>query len=195
MVIVEFLAEVVGQIIVEAVFNIPVLIYERVTGKKTRLINGYRTERKKFVKFSVAKKFILTWETNIEYLKSKMTDGLETMNEKLDVTDFQFSTMDHRIIIYPPTWISFYAFHFLVQWLTDHNIKTIGVVETARTAYTIYNDPDSENLIGQTNRGQKFFISLIEDYSKTQFLRINRNIKTNEEYNVLTIKRELANSR
>jgi hypothetical protein len=36
---------------------------------------------------------------------------------------------------------------------------------------------------------------LIGDYSKTQFLRINRDIKTNEEYNVLTIKRELAQNR
>jgi hypothetical protein len=195
MVIFEFIAEVVGQIVVEAVFNIPVLIYEGVTGKKTRLINGYRTEQKKFVKFSVAKKFLLTWETDIEHLKSKMTDGLATMNEKLDVTNFQFIAIDQRTIIQPPTSISFYSFHFLVQSLTEEKIQTLGIVETVRTAYTTYNDPDSENLIGQTNRGKKFFISLMEDYSKTQFLRINRNIRTNKDYDILTIKSELAHSR
>jgi hypothetical protein len=195
MVIFEFIAEVVGQIVVEAVFNIPVLIYEGVTGKKTRLINGYRTEQKKFVKFSVAKKFLLTWETDIEHLKSKMTDGLATMNEKLNVTNFQFIAIDQRTIIQPPTSISFYSFHFLVQSLTEEKIQTLGIVETVRTAYTTYNDPDSENLIGQTNRGKKFFISLMEDYSKTQFLRINRNIRTNKDYDILTIKSELAHSR
>jgi len=195
MAIFEFLAEVVGQIVVEAVFNIPVMIYEWLTGKRTNLINGYRTEQKKFIKFSAAKKFLMTWETDIEHLKYKVTDGLETMNEKLDVTDFQFKTIDQKTIIQPPTSISFYSFHFLVQCLTEDKIKTVGIVETARTAYTTYNDPDSENLIGQTDRGKRFFISLMEDYSKTQFLRMNKDIKTNDDYDVLTIKSELAHSR
>ena len=195
MIIFEAIGEFLAQIFIESVFySIPVDIYEWVTGKKTGL-NGYRTEQKKFIKFSVAKKFLLTWEADIEHLKFKMTDGLETMNEKLRITDFHFKTFDQRTIIQPPTSISFYSFHFLVQWLTEEKIKTIGIVETARTAYTTYNDKDSENLIGQTDKGKKFFISLMEDYSKTQFLRVNRDIKTNDEYDVLTIKSELAHSR
>lgn len=35
----------------------------------------------------------------------------------------------------------------------------------------------------------------MKDYSKKQFLRINSNIKTNDDYDVLTIKGELAHSR
>jgi hypothetical protein len=195
MVIFEFIGEVVGQIFVETIFySIPVRIYEWITGKDTGL-NGYRTEQKKYIKFSVAKKFLLTWETDIEHLKYKMTDGLETMNEKLQVTDFKFSTIDHRTIIQPPTSISFYSFHFLIQWLTEYKINTVGVVETVQTVYTTYNDPNSENLIGQTSKGKRFFISLMDDYSKRQFLRINRDIETIADYDVLAIKGGLAHGR
>jgi hypothetical protein len=194
-VIFEFIGEIVGQIFVETIFySIPVRIYEWITGKDTGL-NGYRAEQKKYIKFSVAKKFLLTWETDIEHLKYKMTDGLETMNEKLKVTDFQFKTLDQKTIIQPPTSISFYSFHFLVQWLTEYKINTVGVVEAVQTVYTTYNDPNSENLIGQTSKGKKFFISLMEDYSKRQFLRINRDIKTIDDYDVLAIKSGLAHSR
>lgn len=191
--------EVIGEFFVTIIFegvlhSIPVKIYEWITGKDTGLA-GYRTEQKKFIKFSVAKKFLLVWETDIAHLKYKLGEGLETMNEKLDVTDFQFTTIDQRTIIQPSASISFYAFHFLVQFLPEYKIKTVGLVETARTAFTTYNDPNSENLIGQTDKGQKFFISLTEDYSKKQFLRLNRDIEVIEDFNVLTIKDGLARRR
>jgi hypothetical protein len=195
MIIFEAIGEFFGQIFIESVFySIPVKIYEWVTGKDSGL-NGYRTEQKKFINFSVAKKFLLTQGTDIEHLKCKVKDGLETMNEELMVMNFQFKTIDQRTIIQPPTSISFYSFHFLVQWLTENKINTIGVVETAQTSYTTYNDPNSENLIGQTSKGKRFFISLMEDYSKRQFLRINRDIKTIDDYDVLALKSGLAHSR
>ena len=109
----EFIGEIVGEIIFEGVFvRIPVKIYEWITGKNTGT-NGYRTEYKKFIKFSVAHKFLLTWEIDIEHLKYKLADGLKTMNEKLEVADFQFMTIEQRTIVQPPTSISFYSFHLL----------------------------------------------------------------------------------
>ena len=75
MAIFEAMGEFIGTIIFEgALHSIPVKIYEWITGKDTG-INGYRTEQKKFIKFILAKKFLMTWETDIEQLKSKMTDG------------------------------------------------------------------------------------------------------------------------
>jgi hypothetical protein len=195
MAIFEVIGEVIAQIFIESVFfSGPVKIYERLTGKSTRH-NGYRTEQKKFIKFSVAKKFLLTWETDIDHLRSKLTEGLELMNEKLKSHNFQFVALGDKIIIQPPTSISFYSFHFLVQSFAEYKIRTIGVVETLRTTYTAYNDPNSENLIGQTDKGKKFFISLMEDYSKRQFLRVSRDIVTSEEFDVSKVKSELAHSR
>ena len=143
----------------------------------------------------MAKKFLLTWGMDVDHLKDKLTDGLETMNEKLKAGDFKFTVLRDKTIIQPLSSISFYSFHFLVQWLTEHKIKTVGVVESARTIYTTYNDSNSENLIGQTDKGKKFFISLMEDYSNRQFLRINRDIVTSVEFDVTKIKNEIAHSR
>jgi hypothetical protein len=168
----EAIGEFFATIIFEGLFyNVPVRIYEWITGKATGM-HGYRTEYKKFIKFSAAEKFLLTWETDLDHLKHELTRRLELLKEELKTQDFKFVTVGHKTIIQPPTSISFYSFHFLVQSLAEHKVKTLGVVETARTIYTTYNDPNSENLIGQTNKGKKFFISLMEDYSKRQFLRV-----------------------
>lgn len=192
MILFEIIGEIVGQVFVETIFySIPVRIYEWITGKDTGL-NGYRTEQKKFIRFSSSKKFILTWETDAEHLKYKLTEAFGTLEEKLDITHFQFTTTAQKIIIHPPPSISFYSFHYLVQWLTEFKINTVGIVETPRTVYTTYNDPDSENLIGETDKEKRFFISLMEDYSRRQFLRMNRDIKTIDAYNVSAIKGSLA---
>jgi hypothetical protein len=143
----------------------------------------------------VANKILLTWENDIAHLTDKLEEGLETMNEKLRTIDFQFTALGDKTVIQPPTSVSFYSFHFLVQWFAENKIKTVGVVETVRTIYTTYNDPYSEHLIGQTDKGRKFFISLMEDYAKRQFLRINRDIETSEEFDVARMKSELAHSR
>jgi hypothetical protein len=131
----------------------------------------------------------------MDHLRCKLTEGLELMNEKLKSHNFQFVALGDKTIIQPPTSISFYSFHFLVQSFDEYKIRTIGVVETLRTTYTVYNDPNSENLIGQTDKGKKFFISLMEDYSKRQFLRVSRDIVTSEEFDVSKVKSELAHSR
>lgn len=192
MTIFDIIGEIAGQILVEAVFNIPIRIYKWVSGKQIAPINGYRTERKKFIKFDVARKAFLVWENNIESLKKKVKYGLEAMNENVDVTAFEFLTIGQRTIIKPSASLSFYSFHFLVRWLAKDDTKTIGIVETARTAYTTYNDPNSENLIGQTAKGDKFFISLGDEHSRKQFLRINRDIKTIADYDVTTVKAGLS---
>jgi hypothetical protein len=192
MAILEFIGQIFVEVFLEGIlFRIPVKIYEWITGRDVG-IDGYRTEYKKFVNFSVANKLVLTWEKDIEHLKDKLTDGLDTLNEKVKVEEFQFIILEDKTIIQPPKSISFYSFHFLLQWLAQYKINPVGIVETTRTIYSTYNDPNSENLIGETNAGKKFFITLVDDYSKRQFLRINRDIETVQEFNVLKIKSELA---
>jgi len=195
MTIFEVIGEIAGRIFIETIFySGPVKIYEWLTGKEA-VVNGYTTRQKKFIKFSAAKKLLITWTTDTVHLTETLGEGLETINEKLRAKDFQFTTLDDKVIIQPPASISFYSFHFLAQWLAEYKIKALGVVETARTVYTVYNDPNSENLIGQTDEGKKFFISLMEDYSKRQFLRINRDIETIDAFDVARIKSEIARSR
>ena len=181
--------DIIGQLLLEL---ISAKIAGGMDGKDTELINGYRTERKKLLKFQHASKFLLIWESDVELLKSKIGDGLKTINAPLDITVFQFRPIDERTIVQAAASISFYAFHFLIQWLGRNQIKTIGLVESGSTTYTTYNDPDTENLIGETDTERKFFISLKDDFSETQFLRMNEDVKTIEGYDVLSVKRGLG---
>ncbi len=73
----------------------------------------------------------------------------------------------------------FELFHFIVKDFEEHNIKTVGVVETKRTAYTVYQNLYSELFIGQTDKSVPFFIDLSDYYKRRQFLRMNNNM--NEE--------------
>ena len=106
MVIFEIIGEVVTQIFLESIVCIPGKIRRWIAGKDARF-NGYSTEQKRFINFAVANKFLLTWEADIEHLRYRRAEGLETMNEKITVTDFRFKTIDERTIILPPMSISF----------------------------------------------------------------------------------------
>jgi hypothetical protein len=193
MAILEAMGELIIEIFFESVIlEIPAKIYRRVTGRNTES-SDYNTEARKFIRFSAAKKFYLVWETDIENLEEKLGAGLNACRGKIKASDFQFTVVDKKTFVQPPPSISFHTFHFLVQWLEQYRYTTVAIVETPWTAYTAYCDPNSENLIGQTSRDKKFFISLTEKYSKRQFLRLNRSIKTIDGFNVEQMREELRN--
>lgn len=181
--------EVIGEIVAEGFFHliirIPIFLFECVTGKST--INGYRTEYKRYIKFEVARKHILVWDVPPNELSVKLKNALEATKEQHDLNEFHLSIAKDVTIVHPPNSISFYSFHFLVKLLGQHYLKAVGVAETTRTVYTTYNDPKSANLIGKTEDGKRFFISLKENYSKKQFLRIDRNIETLDHFDIQNI--------
>lgn len=55
-------------------------------------------------------------------------------------------------------------------------------------AYSFYSDPDSENLIGRTDKGAGFYISLLEDYGAKPFLRMSKYIVTSDAFDVESLK-------
>lgn len=154
--------------------------------------NEYKTKRKKYLTFSNCNKFFLTSGADEAMVRTKIIEAIESVNEKLRIEDFRFLDASEQTITLPPTDISFYDFNYLIQLLTDGPIKTIGLVESKRLAYTVYDDPDTSNLIGQTEHGEKFFISLVDNFDKRQFLRINDVIELQEEYNISRIKTDLS---
>ncbi|MBL0740743.1 hypothetical protein [Chryseolinea lacunae] len=187
----EIIAETAAEVVVEVLFRIPVILYRWITGKDGERINDYKTDRKRFIQFEGMKKRILVEERDIALVKSKISETLGELAESLVIDDFQFQTTDQGTIIHAPRSISFFTFHFLIQALGRRDIVAIGLVESTRFAYSAYNDPNSVNVIGQTYMGNRFFISLVEDYSKKQFLRVNNRIKTNPAYKVRALKNEL----
>ncbi len=187
----EAIGEFIKEIFFEGIITTgPVAIYNAFRGKKTN-VNTYKTEKKKFLDFRSASKVMITWEKDINHLKDKLNSGFDAENVRLSANSFQFKAFGNKTMVQPPVSMSFHMFHFLLQWLSEHKIQSVGIVETKRTSYTAYNDPNSENIIGQTDKGQKFFISLTEDYSKRQFLRINRNIQTSDEFDIAQIRSQI----
>jgi len=79
----------------------------------------------------------------------------------------------------------------VIQWLNKENQRTAGLVVAQRMTYSFYSDPDSDQLIGRTDKGVGFFISLLEDYSFGHFLRLNKAIVTSEEFSVESLKAHL----
>ncbi|HMG94000.1 MAG TPA: hypothetical protein VK589_28265 [Chryseolinea sp.] len=79
----------------------------------------------------------------------------------------------------------------MIQFLTDE-VNTVGLVEGDGLAFTVYEDPETSNLIGQTDQGEKFFISLVDNFDKKQFLRMNDELELLEEYSVSRIKSDLS---
>ncbi len=69
---------------------------------------------------------------------------------------------------------------------------TVGLVENKRVAYTVYDDNDGICLIGQTEQGGKFFVSLRDNFDKRQFLRMSNEVELIESYNVFQMKNALG---
>ncbi len=158
--------------------------YGSVVDKKP-LKHKYRTEYKKYIGFAAARKFYHLQGAGLEYFQHRLARSLEQFSAGEVEADFQFNVLDDFTVMLPPQTISFELFHFIVKDFEEHNIKTIGVVETSRTAYTVYQNLYSELLIGQTNKGVPFFIDLSDYHKRRQFLRVNNNMS--EEPPPLTV--------
>ena len=142
--------------------------------------------------FSGCSKFLLTMGTDVETVKAEIIDTLVLLDdETLRIEEFRFLRAPKFTITIPPTHISFHDFSELIQFLTDE-VNTVGLVEGDGLAFTVYEDPETSNLIGQTDQGEKFFISLVDNFDKKQFLRMNDELELLEEYSVSRIKSDLS---
>ncbi|MBL0745893.1 hypothetical protein [Chryseolinea lacunae] len=86
----EFIAEIAAEMVVEVIFRIPIVLYRWITGKDGERINGYKTDRKRFIQFGIMKKRILVEERDFALVKSKISEALGELSESLPIDDFQF---------------------------------------------------------------------------------------------------------
>jgi hypothetical protein len=171
-------------------FDFFVGIFEILIGKEGG-DNEYKIQKKIYFDFNSCNKLLLTKETDELKVKSEIKESLSIISEKVNSINFVLTRIGDELIIQPNKDIPFYEFHFLVQSLAEAKIETVGLVESKAMTYSVYNDPNSVNLIGQTDKGDKFFITLLEGYEDKQFILLNRSIETNEEYDVENLKARL----
>jgi hypothetical protein len=160
-------------------------------GRRGKGDNEYEIQKKLYFDFSSCNKLLLTKETDELKVKNEINEALSTINEKISSINFVFTKIGNELIIQPNKDIPFYEFHFLVQSLAGVKIETVGLVESKNITYSVYEDTNSINLIGQTDKGDKFFITLLEGYENKQFILLNRSIDINDEYDVEKLKARL----
>jgi hypothetical protein len=153
---------------------------------------GYKIQKKVHFNFANCHKLLLVKGANESKVKNEIKEALSTIAEKSKSIDFTFTRLKSELVIKSTNNIPFYEFHFLVQWLTEAKMETIGLIESEEITYSVYSDPNSINLIGQTDKGSKFFITLLEGYEDKQFVSINKDIEINSDYCVEEIKKRLV---
>ncbi|WP_299821610.1 hypothetical protein [uncultured Pontibacter sp.] len=137
----------------------------------------YNAKRKKKVYFQSADKYILTFSTNEEKVKQSIANGVASL-EAAALPNITYIKSDYALVVQLPKRTEFYLFHYLLQWLDNEGIGNAGFVSGKSTGYVVYQDKNSlNNLIGETESGAKFSVSLYHDYKESQYLMLDRSIE------------------
>lgn len=111
-------------------------------------------------------------------LEQQLKEADETCPEVTIERSQVYRTESYSIIELPS--IGFYGFNFMIQWLTEFvkSVEVYGFANSGRSQFLTFVDKNSENdLIGLTNTGKKFFVSMYDDLDNKQFLRLNQSIE------------------
>ncbi|PVY40266.1 hypothetical protein [Pontibacter virosus] len=137
----------------------------------------YKAKRKKKVYFQSADKYILAFSTEEQKVKQSIANGVASLEESA-LSNETYIKSDYALIVKLPKQTDFYLFHYLLQWLDNEGVCNTGFVSGKSTEYVVYQDKSSlNNLIGETESGARFSVSLYEDYIESQYLMLDRNIK------------------
>jgi len=141
----------------------------------------YRGTKRK-INFVNFKRFILTNEIDKNKIAASIQEASETIRE-LDISEHRINQSNGYSLIELPN-AGFYGFNFLIQWLTEElkGTEVYGYASNNRTDFFLYQDPlTTNNLIGRTNKGKRFSVSMYDDLDKENALRMNERIKVDKE--------------
>lgn len=166
----------------------------------TKLINReasgtkQKTKERKQVNFQNFKKYIVVNSTSKQIedeLKEADEYCPEVNTERLNTS----RTNKYSVIETPEN--GFYGYNFLIQWLTD-NLKgheIVGFASNGRTKFiTISNTNGDNDLIGRTNTGKKFWVSLYDDLDDKQFLRFNDELEMDSNLTTESLEKMVKNA-
>lgn len=137
----------------------------------------YKAKRKKKVYFQSADKYILTFSTEEEKVKQSIANGVASLEESA-LSNITYIKSNYSLVVKLPKQTDFYLFHYLLQWLDNEGVSNAGFVSGKSTECVVYQDKNSlNNLIGETESGDKFSVSLHHDYKESQYLMLDRSIE------------------
>jgi hypothetical protein len=152
--------------------------------------NEYRTHGKRFLDFRRCAKFLITGGAG-EFTRLKVIEAIKSTEERMPIDTFRFFSSEEQTVTIPPEKITFYDFNYLVLALTEGHVYTVGLVQGDRITFTVFDDPETGNLIGEADRGEKFFISMLDNFHKKQFLRLTDQVEISQEKGIKHIVKEL----
>ena len=150
--------------------------------------HNYKTQGRKNLNFKIFSNYILVNTISAE-IEAQLKEAEGTCHE-VNNLDYQVYRTDKYSIIELPN-ISFYGFNYMIQWLASFlkNTEVYGFSDSGRSQFITYVDKKDENdLIGLTNTGKKFFVSLYDDLNKQQYLRLNQSIEVDTTYTTVSMK-------
>ena len=146
----------------------------------------------KKISFGEYRKYILTTEKDTQIIEKNLIEASETISE-LDISDYKIEGRDDFTIIEVPA-SGFYGFNFLVQWFDSELRKkdVFGYASDSNGSFFLYQDKRTTNsLIGKTNQGKSFSVSMYDDLDKTSSLNMNDRIKIDKKVTTEFLKEQL----
>ena len=153
-----------------------------------------KTKERKQINFQNFRKYIIVNSTS-EQIETELKEADECCPE-VNLDQHSISRTDSYSVIEIPT-TGFYGYNFLIQWLTNNFNKNqiVGLASNGRTRFlTISNTEGDNDMIGSTNTGKKFWVSLYDDLDNKQFLRINPELELNSELTTESLEKMVKNA-
>ncbi len=153
-----------------------------------------KTKERKQINFKNFKKYIIVNSTS-KQIESELKEADECCPE-VNLDQHSISrTESYSVVEIPKT--GFYGYNFLIQWLTNNLNKNqiVGLASNGRTRFLTTSNTDGDNdMIGRTNTGKNFWISLYDDLDNKQFLRINPELELNSELTTESLEKMVKNA-
>jgi hypothetical protein len=153
-----------------------------------------KTKERKQINFKNFKKYIIVNSTS-KQIESELKEADECCPE-VNLDQLSISrTESYSVVEIPKT--GFYGYNFLIQWLTNNLNKNqiVGLASNGRTRFLTTSNTDGDNdMIGRTNTGKNFWVSLYDDLDNKQFLRINPELELNSELTTESLEKMVKNA-
>jgi hypothetical protein len=153
----------------------------------------YESETKKNIDFENFSKYILLDSQKNDLIQKILIEGLEIIDVPIDQFDHEIKRIDNFLILAIKSKIGFFNFHVLIQNFYTNKIENTGFVEDKELSFVVYQDPNSlNNMIGETNKGERFSVSLYDGFEKGAYLSMNSKIRIDQKRRFKIVKRKIT---
>lgn len=162
---------------------------------RNSLTTNRKTKESKHVNFQKFRKYIIVNSIS-EQIENELKEADDCCPE-VNIEQLEIKRTEKYLVIETPN-NGFFGYNFLIQWLAEQlkENEIIGFASNGRTRFfTVSNTEGDNDMIGRTNTGKKFWVSLYDNLDDKQFLRINNNLELNSELTTESLEKMVINAK